>query len=438
MTTDYRKWLAFGTGVGIEIGNEELQVSIVRVRPSGIAVLGSATVTDFRTRPAAEWGAELQAFLKTLGCGHIPAAVLLPRRDVIVRQVNLPGVTDDDLASAIHLQIDSLHPFAEDDIASCYARIGKTSSVLVGLTRLEVMERYTNLFTGAGIKITSFTFSAAAIYSALRILSVPPAGFVTLHPADGQLEVYGESENRPIFSTTFDQSDRAVTQAISELRLDPHTEPIPLEQLLPKPAVFPPNHDPESAAFGKHALPYAIAVASACPWLSISANLLPVEQRRTSSRIRLIPTIALAAMLLVFVSALAAYSSYENSQYLNRLQAEMKRLEPQAQRVAAADKLIVTTRNRTQLLDNFRRRSKADLDALNELTRLLAPPTFLTGLEIRRNGAQITGETEQAAPLIQIIDNSPLFVGSEFSMAPTRVLGGEVFSIKTSREGGTK
>ena len=348
------------------------------------------------------------------------------------------GVTDDDLAAAINLQIDSLHPFAEDDIASCYARIGKTASVLVGITRLEVMERYANLFTEAGIKITSFTFSAAAIYSALRILSMPPAGFVTLHPADGQLEVYGESESRPIFSTTFDHSDRAVTQAVSELRLDPHTEPIALEQLLPKPAVFPPNHDPESAAFGQHSLPYAIAVASACPWLSISANLLPVEQRKTSSRIRLIPTFALAAMLLVFVSALAAYSSYENARYLNRLQSEMKRLEPQAQRVAAAENLIATTRNRTQLLDDFRRRSKADLDALNELTRLLAPPTFLTGLEIRRNGAQITGETEQAAPLIQIIDNSPLFVGSEFSMAPTRVLGGEVFSIKTSREGQPK
>ena len=438
MTTDFRKWLAFGTGVGIEIRNQELQVSIVRVRPSGIAVLGSATVTDFRTRPAAEWGTELQAFLKTLGCGHIPAAVLLPRRDVIIRQVNLPGVTDDDLTSAINLQIDSLHPFAEDDIVHCFARIGKTPSILVGITRREVMERYANLFAEAGIKIASFTFSAAAIYSAVRILSAPPAGFVSVHSGEGELEVYGESESRPIFSTTFEHSDRAITQAISELRLDPRTEPTPLEQLLPKPAVFPPNHDPASAAFGKHALPYATAVSSACPWLSISANLLPVEQRKTSSRIRLIPTFALAAMLLVFVSALAAYSSYENAQYLNRLQAEMKRLEPRAQRVAVADNLIMATRNRTQLLDDFRRRSKADLDALNELTRLLVPPTWLAQLEIRRNGVQISGETEQAAPLIQIIDNSPLFVGSEFSMSPTRVLGGEVFSIKSSREGQPK
>jgi Tfp pilus assembly protein PilN len=438
MTTDFRKWFAVGTGVGIEIGDEEFQVSIVRVRPSGIAVLGSATVIDVRTRPAAEWGTELQAFLKELGCGHIPAAVLLPRRDVIIRQVNLPGVKDDDLASAINLQIDSLHPFAEDDVVSTFARIGKTASILVGITRREVMERYTNLFAEAGIKVASFTFSAAAIYSALRILSTPPAGFVSLHPNHGELEVYGESESRPIYSTTFDHSDRAITQSIAELRLAPDTTPTQLEQLLPQPSIFPPNHDPESAAFGKHALPYAVALSSACPWLSISANLLPPEQRKSSSRIRLIPTFALAGMLVLMVGALAAHSSYENARYLERLQAEMKRIEPQARKVDLLDKTVMATRARTQLLDDFRRRSKADLDALNELTRLLTPPTWLTGVDIRRNGVQITGETEQAAPLIQILDNSPLFVSSEFSMSPVRVAGGELFSIKASREGQTK
>jgi hypothetical protein len=143
-------------------------------------------------------------------------------------------------------------------------------------------------------------------------------------------------------------------------------------------------------------------------------------------------------MLLVLVGALAAHSSYTNARYLQRLQAEMKRIEPQAKKVDILDKAVVTARNRTQLLDEFRRRSKADLDALNELTRLITPPTFLSGLDIRRNGVQFGGETEQAAPLIQIIDNSPLFISSEFTMAPTRVLGGEVFSIKSSREGQPK
>ena len=33
---------------------------------------------------------------------HCPAAVLLPRRDVIVRQVNLPGVSDDLEFATVH------------------------------------------------------------------------------------------------------------------------------------------------------------------------------------------------------------------------------------------------------------------------------------------------------------------------------------------------
>ncbi len=37
---DFKKWLAVGTGIGIEIGREDLMVTAVRVRPSGVTVLG--------------------------------------------------------------------------------------------------------------------------------------------------------------------------------------------------------------------------------------------------------------------------------------------------------------------------------------------------------------------------------------------------------------
>src|SRR5687767_15094491 len=129
----FRKWLAFGTGLGIEVREQELQVTIVRVRPSHTAILGAATVTDYRTRPAAEWGAELSTFLRKVGAAHIAATVLLPRHDVIVRTVQLPGVSDRDLEAAIRLQIDSLHPFAEDDVFFSWARVANSPSVLVGI-----------------------------------------------------------------------------------------------------------------------------------------------------------------------------------------------------------------------------------------------------------------------------------------------------------------
>jgi len=79
-TTDFAKWLAIGTGVGIEIGSLDLVVTVVRLRPSGARVLGELTISHFREQPAAEWGATYTAFLQKLGVGHLAATILLPLR----------------------------------------------------------------------------------------------------------------------------------------------------------------------------------------------------------------------------------------------------------------------------------------------------------------------------------------------------------------------
>ena len=52
--SELRRWLAFGAGVGVEIGGDDLNVAVVRVRPSGATVLGAAAIRQFRERPAAE------------------------------------------------------------------------------------------------------------------------------------------------------------------------------------------------------------------------------------------------------------------------------------------------------------------------------------------------------------------------------------------------
>src|ERR1039457_6618806 len=98
---DVRKLLAFGSGVGIEIHGDDLEVVAARVRPSRVRVLGRLTIQNFTKRPAAEWGAEYTRFLKSWGVGYLSATVLLPRREVIVRQVALPGVAAQDIEGAI-------------------------------------------------------------------------------------------------------------------------------------------------------------------------------------------------------------------------------------------------------------------------------------------------------------------------------------------------
>jgi Tfp pilus assembly protein PilN len=217
-----------------------------------------------------------------------------------------------------------------------------------------------------------------------------------------------------------------------------------MHELLPAPVVFPLDHQPEAEenegppvdphrGLAAHTLPYATALAAACPWQGISSNLLPVSMRRSSSRMRFVPTLILLAVLLSLTGALVAQARYEKDHYGRTVLKEIQRLEPSARRLESLDREISHTRARTQLLDDFRRRSKADMDALSELTRLLPPPTWVNALEIRREGIQLNGETEQAAALIKVIDGSPMFENTEFTMPYARGGIGEIFGIRASR-----
>ena len=163
------KWLAFGTGIGLEVGKDDLRVSVARLRPSGPQPAGAAAIARYKERHAAEWGAEYGEFLRRHSAGHLAAVVLLPRRDVVVRLLSLPGVSKRDLPAAIALQVDTLHPFPEGEAVWDWSRLDSTGAVLVGITRRSTIERYAALFAEAGVKISGFTFSGAAFYSALRL-----------------------------------------------------------------------------------------------------------------------------------------------------------------------------------------------------------------------------------------------------------------------------
>ena len=432
--TNWKKFIAVGSGIGIEIGAKHLEVTAVRVRPNGIGVLGTTTIRDFGQRPAAEWGKEYARFLQDTHIAHLAATVLLPRREIIVRQIALPGVEARDTASAIALQIDTLHPYGDEPVVYGSSRAG-AGGALIGILRQTALDRYCSLFEEAGIAVASFTFSASAIHAAHRIpaASAPTTGdgFVALNTSDGGvLEVYGESPARPVFSAEFDPpADRAIALAISELRLDPGQEAVPLDRALPAPRVNPVSND-----LAHRALPYAAALAGACRWLLPSANLLPANQRRSNSRVMYIPTIVLSALLLLVLGALAVHSSWEDRRYLADLEAQLARIEPRAKHALALDRDLIRAQNRTRLLDEFHARTKHDLEALNGLTGLLAPPVWTSMVDLTPDSASIYGEADQAATLLKVLDASPYFQSSAFLGAIAKSAGGtEQFQIRSVR-----
>jgi len=428
---DLRKLMRFGSGVGVEIGDQDLEIVAARVRPSRIRVLGRLVIPDFASRPAAEWGAEYARFLKSLGATHLTATVLLPRREVIVRMVSLPGVSSRDMEGALRLELDSLHPYGEDEVAwgwSCLA----PGAALVGIARRSVVERYVQAFTGANVPVSSFTFSAAVFHAAVRLQGDGhPAGFLALgRMASGGFEAYGESPSRPVFSAEFDMpAPRAAALALAELRLPPDTVPFRLEDRLPQPDQNPVEND-----LSRNPLPYATALAGACPRLAPSANVLPPEYRKFSSRAMFIPTLALAALLLLCLAGGWVWSRAAERAYLAGLRAETARLEPLQRRAQKLDRETADARARTQWLDQYRTQTRRDLDVLSDLTKLIEPPAWTNAIDIARETVRLQGEAAQATSLDKILNSSTLIKNPRIESAQPNGAGGENFVISAVRE----
>jgi Tfp pilus assembly protein PilN len=429
----WRRALVFGTGFGIAIGERNLEAAIVRARPSGVTPIATATIHDFRNRPAAEWGAELLRFVTAAGESRLAATVLLPRNEVVVRTVSLPGVADKDAANAVELQIDTLHPWSDTggrdvEVAWGWSRASK-GDVIVGLARKELLDSYETIFAEAGILMAAATFSTAVIHTALRIWSEAPASLLCINTDDnGHIEIYGESDSRAAFSAEFSVTrERAIALARAELRIASDQPARALSEVLP-PA-------PGKALQG-NPLAWAAAIAGSAPRVTHFANLLPPERRASHDRMQyLVPAILGILLVLALLAVFVIFPAVEQKRYREDLDRAARQLEPAAARAQAMERKIKEDGNRILLLDDIRRRPQADLEVLNELTRLLPPPVWTSSIEIYPDSVVISGEADQAAPLLKILDSSPLFQNSEFALSLTRGALTEQFRIKTMRRG---
>jgi Tfp pilus assembly protein PilN len=428
----WRKWTLFGDGLGVAIAGRNLEVAVVRIRPSGASLVAATTILDFQTRPAAEWGSEISRFLTATKESHLAATIVLPREEVIVRPVPLPGVAEKDVTGAIELQIDSLHPWAGDDVAWTWTRIS-ASTVLVGIVRRAVLTAWETLFSEAGVEVAAITFSAAAIYSALRLREATPASilfYIESGSRDGsgaRLEVYGESQSRPVYSAEFNTvPERALSIARAELRMSVDTTASSLRDAL--------QVQGEAGT-----LAWTASLVSAVPFGTRLGNFIPASRRASHSRIQYaIPLALVVLLMLATIGVFVVMPAIERSRKTAALTAEVRLLEPQAGRAQNLERAIATARSRTAALADFRSRTQADLDVLEDLSRILPSTVWTTQVEVLPDTVTIAGEADQAGPLLRLLDSSPRFQNSEFSVPVVRTAQqAEQFRIRTQRRGHT-
>jgi Tfp pilus assembly protein PilN len=148
-----------------------------------------------------------------------------------------------------------------------------------------------------------------------------------------------------------------------------------------------------------------------------------------------VPAILGVLLTLALLTVFAIFPFVEQRRYRNELDRAARQLEPKALHAQELERKINAERAKILALDEIRRRPQADLDILNELTRLLPPPVWTSAIEIYPDSVVIAGEADQAAPLLKVLDSSPLFQNSEFALSVTRNGQTETFRIKTMRRG---
>lgn len=425
----WRRWTSFGTGIGIAIEAERLEFALVSIRPQGIQIVDVLEIQRYRERPAAEWGEEYAAFLAKHKIKHIAALAVLPAKEVISRTLTLAGVGDGELDAAVRYQLDGLHPFAEDEAASSYARLEEPHQecVAIGIARADVINEYATFFEEAGVDLAGFAAPASVYYSALRILQrTPQDEFLAVRERESSLEIYAETKANPLYFVELEQeAARAVAIAASQVRLPESAGEGKLASFLP-------------IAESKHAvspLAYAAALNAALPRQCLAVNLLPAERRKAFSPWRWAPTLALLAAAIFVGVALYYFQDFSNRRLIASLDAEAQALAPRVAQVRSAETKRQAIQAKLDSLNEFTRQPREDLDSLRELTRLVPASTWMSRMEMSRGSVTMMGETEQATEILKIIDDSPLFANTEFTAQVSRSANNrEVFQIRTQRE----
>lgn len=462
MIKQFQRW---GTGCGIEIDGTALRVVAVRSRASSLTLLGELTIEDFRARAAEDWGREYSDFLKSHGISHVAATVCLPREEVIVRQIQLPPMSPKERPAAVRYQLDGLHPFAEDEVCHAFAPLTPEKhsgplSLAVLIAEKETVDSHADLFERAGVAIAAFTVSSAALYAALRVRwEKPPRPFLLADFREDTVEIYGESEQRPLLSVEFNlrtvPAQRAVQLATADLRLADDEgatfvaagsiscgedeeaerfEPLAAFEVKSAAELFP---EPlaDSATFDlKHGLSaLATALESACPGLGLQANLLPAERRQSDSRLLWLPTTALVALLVLLGIGFLVRPLLQDGAYAATLESRIDSLEAVAANADGDRASTAQVRAKLSVLERLERRTETDLRIVSEISDLLPIEASLTSLEISDEGVRLLGDAKSAAPLLAVLNQAQSISKAAFTTSLVKTEEGERFQITAAR-----
>lgn len=448
------------TILAAEFEGRELRLAVIEKRLSRWSLREVLTVEDHAGLPGDKLAGAIQGFLRRHRAAHAPLVIVLPRSEVIVRQLALPLEAETTLAKAVSYQIDSLHPFEPDEVDWDFLVAGRDETrhvlrVMVFLAHRKAIEEPAERLRAAGLRPIAVVPSTAALFRLVAVHGTSRArkSAVALLWRRTQLELLAIEAGELIYSREAAWTGAEATPEWLEAELAGVTAQMPTrEESVTLLACG------ETPAWVKSAGRLEIqSLASALDWEcsqpedqewteaaalvaaahmtlgrgGVRINLLPEGLRVIEQRWVRVPSYALGAIVLLLGGTLAARGWIGDALYDRALRREIARLEPAVEKVRRLDDQSRALLARVDAIEALRRETRIKLIVLSELTRIFPADAWIQSLQINEDMVEMTGYAAAASSLLPLLEDSPYLEKVEFLSAISRGADGkELFRIR--------
>lgn len=152
------------------------------------------------------------------------------------------------------------------------------------------------------------------------------------------------------------------------------------------------------------------------------ANLLPAEERPQRRGSAFGATRILLMLVLLLAAAALVTPLWQQQQVLDELDADLRRIKPQAEEVAEVRSALERAREGSVAVLQRKLAQPRMIDLLRELTLRLPDDTWVQNLDVGSDGeVQVRGESAQATALIGLLEKAPGISGVAFSSPVVQV-----------------
>jgi Tfp pilus assembly protein PilN len=433
------------TSIGIELRDADMLISALQSNYSGQAFTRFKRFSDFRQRNKLDLRQEINLFFKSNRLSKENIVLGIPRKDFVLRHLDLPAEVEANLKQVIQYQVQSLEPVEEDRFYYDYALINnkepgppKRLAVLLAMIRKTVLDEHLEYLRDLGIKPAIVTANSMALTNIFlqNRKSFQDKTFMLADLGASSLEImavhrgvlaYSREVPKDSIRSWGDLILLEIDEASSKIRLGPDglIEKIILSGESSEPAheqltaIIPecdlvknylgcdtPEENKPHLQEAAPSLGLAYTGMARRPLLKI--NLLPPELRLHQTRWAYVPAALLGLAIIALLIALSFHQMAQQRILIRTLDREIANLQGPVEKVHALRNETETLEKRIASLEKILEKRDMNLEVLQEITTILPMDTYLTTYNNQDGKITISGQSNSALDLVAKLEKSSL------------------------------